>query len=282
MSAIKENILNTLQRDIQNIKIANGYLSDIQNVFIGSYDIQNLNSFPVCTIAEGNSKVLKNFNAKGDELIELDILVKFYVEQTPEISNTINSINIKADFKKLLYGDKNILTNYLSTLNQIPEIKKIVIEQETGILEYNSKIEYTIVLLKIEYLSYANHIDGSSYELVIPNILNGYSLTSHLHSQYATTGSLTSINLSGYSLTSHTHSNYATTGSLTGYVTNSLLNNTLQNYIGADMLDINSSDTAILNFANTYRIRFDTINNRLITEYYNGSSWIYKGTLGSG
>jgi hypothetical protein len=57
---------------------------------------------------------------------------------------------------------------------------------------------------------------------IIPNILNGYSLTSHLHNQYALTSSLL-----GYSLTSHTHNGYATTGSLTGY---SLTNHTHSNY----------------------------------------------------
>jgi hypothetical protein len=160
----KENILNTIQRDILKITHPNGYINNIQNVLIGTKDIQNINTYPTVTIAEGISKILKNFNAKGDELIEYQILIRCYTD-TNDNSNTINSIRIKNDIRKMLYADKNINKIYTSELNTIPEVKKYYIAEETGLLEYNAKIEYSIILLKVEYISYADEIDGSSKNL---------------------------------------------------------------------------------------------------------------------
>jgi hypothetical protein len=203
----RQNILNTLSGDFSNIKVENGFNSDIKKIKIGVWNLSQLNQFPSCSLAFGNEKIIET-NDSG-EVRNLDIYVYIYLKETASENLIELSNNIYSDLSKVIYQDENILPDYHTKIKQFPEILDYRISEKSGV--YNTDQLTTKVcgiVLNIDYLMFPQvAVDGSAYiPTPVPSILNAYTLTSDFVSS---TGflynAITGINLSGYSTTDHTH-----------------------------------------------------------------------------
>ncbi|MDD5362294.1 MAG: hypothetical protein PHN88_09190 [Ignavibacteria bacterium] len=191
MPTTRTNILNTLSSDLAQILPPNGYINSMKYVKNGALMPNEIpiGMYPSAGFVVNSDEPYKYLTEDLNlEVRKLDISIVVY---TNEENKPVAIENMICDMNKLFKDDDSILPIYQSQINQIDgvwseenirclNIGKISQITEAGLIHYP---------ISIYYLSEFNGNANGSNELpVIPNILEGYSLTSHQHNQYTLTG----------------------------------------------------------------------------------------------
>lgn len=187
--SIVNNIVQSLKTSLLNIKKENGYLTNVLEVNDRLQKITEVSQYITLNILPSNDKL--QVELEQNEYRECDIIILAHCNQE-------DGDKIIDDISKHLYLDKSIVPIYHSQLSTVSNILTGVItfKNSNYILSGNKKT--LAIAYNVKYYAEVENISGGT-TIVIPNILAGYSITSHTHN-YATTA-----NLLGYSLTSHTH-----------------------------------------------------------------------------
>jgi|GEM_PF-6530399 len=162
-NTIRQQILDSLYNDIQNITTANGYHNSIAIVNKGYSTSGSFNSFPAVCIQLGNEINLSEIEGLEIDKKSLDVLVLIYINS---VNTTDDAELIIEDFKRFFNLDGSIDSSKTCRILDINGVQKYTISEVSPYL--NNNLKELGFLLKVEYYDFLASLVPYSSTLLNP------------------------------------------------------------------------------------------------------------------